>query len=256
MSADEMPVAFVDDDPDLREAGAQALALAGWTPLPFSDARSALAALSPEFPGVLVTDIRMPGMDGLDLFRAVRGLDPDLPVILVTGHGDIAMAVDALKEGAYDFIAKPYPIDRLLQSIGRAAEKRRLVIENRRLRALADKGAGDDLPLIGESPAMDRLRRTLRQIADADVDVLIEGETGSGKEVVASALHRWSRRAPRPFVALNCGALPETVIESELFGHEAGAFTGAAKRRVGRSSIRAAARSSSTRSSPCRPRSR
>ncbi|WP_279480012.1 sigma-54 dependent transcriptional regulator [Aureimonas sp. SK2] len=233
MSDQDMTVAFVDDDADLREAGAQALGLAGWTALPFADARSALAALSPEFPGVLVTDIRMPGMDGLDLFRAVRRLDPDLPVILVTGHGDIAMAVDALREGAYDFIAKPYATDRLMQSIARAAEKRRLVLENRRLKALAERG-GDDLPLIGESPAMERLRRTLRQIADADVDVLVEGETGSGKEVVASALHRWSRRAARPFVALNCGALPETVIESELFGHEAGAFTGAAKRRVGR----------------------
>ena len=234
MTEADRTIAFVDDDPDLRDAGAQALALAGWTPLPFADARSALKALAPAFPGVLVTDIRMPGMDGLDLFRAVQAMDPDLPVILVTGHGDIAMAVDALREGAYDFIAKPYATDRLVQSIARAAEKRRLVLENRRLRALAEKGGGDDLPLIGQSPAMERLRRTLRQIADADVDVLVEGETGSGKEVVANALHRWSRRAARPFVALNCGALPETVIESELFGHEAGAFTGAAKRRVGR----------------------
>jgi two-component system, NtrC family, C4-dicarboxylate transport response regulator DctD len=233
MTLAERTVAFVDDDADLREAGAQALSLAGWRPLPFADARAALAALSPDFPGVLVTDIRMPGMDGLDLFRAVRRLDPDLPVILVTGHGDIAMAVDALREGAYDFIAKPYPTDRLVQSIARASEKRDLVLENRRLRALAER-SDDDLPLIGESPAMERLRRTLRQIADADVDVLVEGETGTGKEVVASALHHWSRRAAKPFVALNCGALPETVIESELFGHEVGAFTGAAKRRVGR----------------------
>lgn len=233
MTLAERTVAFVDDDADLREAGAQALSLSGWRPLPFADARAALAALSPDFPGVLVTDIRMPGMDGLDLFRAVRRLDPDLPVILVTGHGDIAMAVDALREGAYDFIAKPYPTDRLVQSIARASEKRDLVLENRRLRALAER-SDDDLPLIGESPAMERLRRTLRQIADADVDVLVEGETGTGKEVVASALHHWSRRAAKPFVALNCGALPETVIESELFGHEVGAFTGAAKRRVGR----------------------
>ncbi|WP_182085412.1 sigma-54 dependent transcriptional regulator [Aureimonas sp. ME7] len=233
MTAAGFPVVFVDDDADLREANAQSLLLAGLDPRPFADARSALDAVDAGFEGVVVTDIRMPGMDGFDLFRAVQRIDADLPVILVTGHGDIAMAVEALREGAYDFIAKPYPVDRLLQSIARAGEKRRLVLENRRLRALASVGESD-LPLIGDSPAMSRLRRTLRQIADADVDVLVEGETGSGKEVVASALHQWSRRGARPFVALNCGALPEAVIESELFGHEAGAFTGAAKRRVGR----------------------
>jgi len=160
-------------------------------------------------------------------------LDRDLPVLLVTGHGDVEMAVGALREGAYDFIAKPYASERLVESVGRALEKRRLVLENRRLRQLAAR-AEDDTPLIGESAGIERLRRTLRQIADADVDVLVEGETGSGKEVVASLLHRWSRRGAHPFVALNCGALPETVIESELFGHEAGAFTGAARKRIGR----------------------
>ncbi|WP_062203974.1 sigma-54 dependent transcriptional regulator [Aureimonas sp. AU12] len=231
---DRPSVAFVDDDETLRDANRQTLDLAGFTPMTFPDGESALAGITAEFPGVVVTDIRMPGMGGLELFRRLRAMDPDLPVILVTGHGDVAMAVDALREGAYDFIAKPYATDRLVESVRRATEKRRLVLENRQLRALAERAADDDMPLIGESPGMERLRRTLRQIADADVDVLVEGETGSGKEVVASLLHRWSRRAPRPFVALNCGALPETVIESELFGHEAGAFTGALKKRVGR----------------------
>jgi two-component system C4-dicarboxylate transport response regulator DctD len=160
-------------------------------------------------------------------------LDEDMPVILITGHGDIPMAVKAIQDGVYDFITKPFATDRLIQSVRRAAEKRRLVLENRALRKATEQ-VRDDLPLIGQTPAMERLRHTLRQIADTDVDVLVTGETGSGKEVVASLLHQWSRRASGNFVALNCGALPETVIESELFGHEPGAFTGAQKKRIGR----------------------
>jgi two-component system C4-dicarboxylate transport response regulator DctD len=181
---------------------------------------------------VIVSDIRMPEIDGLQLFDLVRKRDPDLPVILVTGHGDIPMAVSAIQNGVYDFLTKPFAAERLLQSLGRAQEKRALVLENRALRqAVENQG---DLPLIGQTPAMERLRHTLRQIADTDVDVLVRGETGSGKEVVATLLHRWSRRNRGNFVALNCGALPDTVIESELFGHEQGAFTGALKKRIGR----------------------
>jgi len=231
--SERLPVLFVEDDEDLRDAGTQSLTLAGLAPRSFVRAEEALAAVSPTFEGVVVTDIRLPGLDGLGLFRRVAAMDPDLPVILVTGHGDVDMAVGALREGAYDFIAKPYATDRLVESIRRAGEKRRLVLENRRLRALAERDDEDEA-LLGESEAIVRLRRTLRQIADADVDVLLEGETGAGKDVVAGLLHRWSRRRSRPFVALNCAALPETVIESELFGHEAGAFTGAARKRVGR----------------------
>ena len=140
--------------------------------------------------------------------------------------------MSAIKDGAYDFIAKPFDGERLTTAVAHAAEKRRLVLENRRLRAAAEAPA--DLPLIGDSSAIRRLRETIRQIADADVDVLLLGETGTGKEVVANLLHQWSRRKAKNFVALNCGALPETVLESELFGHEAGAFTGADRRRVGR----------------------
>ena len=215
------------------EATRQTLELAGFSVSAFAVAAEALARLDANFPGVVVSDIRMPGIDGLQLFDRVLQLDADIPVILVTGHGDIAVAVKAIKDGAYDFITKPFAADRLAQSVARAAEKRRLVMENRALRESAEQ-AQDGLPLIGQTPAMERLRRTLRQIADTDVDVLVTGETGSGKEVVASLLHRWSRRAKGNFVALNCGTLPETVIESELFGHEAGAFTGAQKKRIGR----------------------
>ncbi len=227
------PVILVDDDADLLKATAQTIELAGFAVSRFSRASDALARIDESFAGVMVSDIRMPEIDGLQLFDRVRKLDPDLPVILMTGHGDIPMAVKAIQDGAYDFITKPFAADRLVQAIRRAAEKRRLVLENRTLRDAAEQ-ARDDLPLIGQTPAMERLRRTLRQIADTDVDVLVTGETGSGKEVVASLIHRWSRRSKGSFVALNCGALPETIIESELFGHEAGAFTGAQKKRVGR----------------------
>lgn len=240
--ADRPPdVAFIDDDDSLRAANVQSLMLAGLAASPFASAEAALEAIDAGFPGVVVTDVRMPGMDGLELFRRLKRRDADLPVILITGHGDIAMAVEAMREGAYDFLAKPYSGERLLGAIRHALEKRRLVLENRELRRAAQLAAQhaaelaeEELPLLGADPAMERLRQTIRQLADADVDVLVEGETGSGKEVVANLLHRLGPRAARPFVAVNCGALPETMIESELFGHEAGAFTGALKKRVGR----------------------
>jgi two-component system, NtrC family, C4-dicarboxylate transport response regulator DctD len=231
--SEAIPVFLIDDDKDLLKATKQTLELAGFSVSTFSAATEALKDLSAEFSGVVVSDIRMPHVDGLQLFDRIRRLDEDLPVILITGHGDIPMAVKAIQDGAYDFITKPFAADRLVQSVHRAAEKRRLVLDNRSLREAAEQAQGD-LPLLGQTPAIERLRATLRQIADTDVDVLVTGETGSGKEVVASLLHRWSRRSKGNFVALNCGALPETVIESELFGHEAGAFTGAQKKRIGR----------------------
>lgn len=227
------PVLLVDDDRQLLRATAQTLELADFAVTPLGSAAEALSELDRDFAGAVVSDIRMPGMDGLQLFERIRAIDPEIPVILITGHGDISTAVKAIQDGAYDFIAKPFPSERLIQCVRRAAEKRSLVLENRRLRD-AVRQAEDDFPLIGQTPVMDRLRQTLRQIADTDVDVLVTGETGSGKEVVARLLHGWSRRARGNFVALNCGALPEQVIESELFGHEPGAFTGAQKKRVGR----------------------
>ncbi|MBY5407092.1 sigma-54-dependent Fis family transcriptional regulator [Rhizobium leguminosarum] len=227
------PVALIDDDKDLRRATAQTLELAGFSVSAYDGAKAALADLPADFAGPIVTDIRMPEIDGLQLFATLQGMDVDLPVILMTGHGDIPMAVQAIQDGAYDFIAKPFAADRLVQSVRRASEKRRLVLENRMLRKAAED-AQENLPLIGQTPVMENLRNILRHIADTDVDVLVAGETGSGKEVVAQILHQWSHRRKGNFVALNCGALPETVIESELFGHEAGAFTGAQKRRTGR----------------------
>lgn len=212
-------VIFVEDDAPLRAATTQALMLAGYDVRAFADARSALAAIPADFAGAIVSDIRMPGMDGIALLAAALERDADLSIILVTGHGDVAMAVSALHRGAFDFLTKPFATDHLTASVARAIERRSLVIENRRLRAAAAAVAADDDPLIGDSPAMERLRASIHQLAQIDVDVLVEGETGTGKELVATLLHRLGPRRARPFVAVNCGALPEGLAEIELFGH-------------------------------------
>ncbi|WP_419953399.1 sigma-54-dependent transcriptional regulator [Methylobacterium sp.] len=227
-------VVFIDDEADVCRANRQSLELDGFTVETFGAAGPALAAILADPPGLVVTDVRLPDLDGIALFGRIKAIDAELPVILITGHGDIRMAVSAMRDGAYDFLSKPYPAESLVASARRALERRRLVLENRTLRARLDAAVEEDPAFLGISPEMVRLRRLVRDVADADVDVLVFGETGSGKEVVASALHRWSRRASRNFVAMNCGALPDSVVESELFGHEAGAFTGALKRRVGR----------------------
>lgn len=211
-------VLLIDDDDGLRTALADSFAIAGIEVEPFADARAALAQLGGDFPGVVVSDIRMPRMDGHALAEAVTARDPELPVILMTGHGDIATAVAALKKGAWDFIAKPFAADHLIASVRRALEVRRLVLENRRLRVAAAE-AETHYPLIGETPVMVRLRETIRQLADVDVDVLIEGETGTGKELVALLLHRWSHRRTRQFVAVDCAALPDAIADEALFGN-------------------------------------
>jgi two-component system, NtrC family, C4-dicarboxylate transport response regulator DctD len=164
----------------------------------------------------------------------MRDKDPEIPIIIVTGHGDIAMAVQAIRDGAYDFIERPYDADRLREMVTRGLHARSLVLENRGLRAELKAKVGLEARLLGASPLMDDLRRTIATVADTDANVLIIGETGTGKELVARSLHDLGRRARHRFVPVNCGALPESLFESELFGHEAGAFTGAAKQRIGR----------------------
>ena len=226
-------VAFVDDDADLRESNRQTLELAGFEPIMFDNAGAALARITADFAGVVVSDIRMPGMDGLQLFAALRERDPELPVLLVTGHGDVPTAVAAIREGAYDFITKPYAADALVRSVTRALDLRRVELENRKLRAAAESAASISA-LIGVSPAIEQLRRMIAQIADADVDILIEGETGTGKSLVATMVHRASGRRRRPMVTVDCGALPESLIESELFGHVPDAFPGARWTRTGK----------------------
>jgi two-component system C4-dicarboxylate transport response regulator DctD len=173
-------------------------------------------------------------VDGLQLLEQVHGRDPHLPVLLITGHGDVPLAVQAMRAGAYDFLEKPFASEQLLDGVRRALDVRRLVLDNRSLRlALADRRQLDGR-LLGQCLPMQRLREQVGALAATSADVLILGETGTGKEVVARALHDLSSRRDGPFVAINAGALAESVVESELFGHEAGAFTGATKRRIGK----------------------
>lgn len=227
-------VLLIDDDPHLRQALSQTLDLAGLKVTTLADAKGLAERIDRDWPGVVVSDIRMPGVDGLQLLKQLHEQDPELPVLLITGHGDVPLAVQAMRAGAYDFLEKPFASEDLLESVRRALALRRLVLDNRSLRlALADRQQLSGR-LVGHSPAILRLREQIGSLAGISTDVLILGETGAGKEVVARALHDLSSRRDGPFVAINAGALAESVVESELFGHEPGAFTGAQKRRIGK----------------------
>jgi two-component system, NtrC family, C4-dicarboxylate transport response regulator DctD len=227
-------IILVDDDADFRASTAQALELAGFDVRPTDQPQDVPDLVGFGFPGIVLTDIRMPGLDGISLMQRIHGIDRALPVILMTGHGDVQLAVRAMREGAHDFVEKPFSGGQLAETCARALDYRQLVLENRVLRAAA--GQTDDLEtrLPGRSAAMIDLRRRLRTIGPSETDVLIVGATGTGKEVVARALHDLSPRSGKPFVAIDCAALPETQIESELFGHEPGAFPGAMRTRYGR----------------------
>ncbi|AIZ34610.1 sigma-54-dependent Fis family transcriptional regulator [Pseudomonas parafulva] len=230
----QIQVILVDDDPHLRQALSQTLDLAGLKVAALADAQGLAARLQPDWPGVVVSDIRMPGIDGLQLLEQLHGLDAELPVLLITGHGDVPLAVQAMRAGAYDFLEKPFASDALLDSVRRALALRRLVLDNRSLRLALSDRQQLSTRLVGHSAQMQRLREQIGALAGTRADVLILGETGAGKEVVARALHDLSSRRDGPFVAINAGALAESVVESELFGHESGAFTGAQKRRIGK----------------------
>ena len=234
MTSTVSQVIIVDDEEAIRSALGQSLELEGYTVSRCASGDEALGIVSRGWAGIVVTDVKMPDMDGFVLMARLHRLDAELPVVMLTGHGDVLMAVTAMGRGAYDFIEKPCPTDRLIEVVARAAEKRSLVLENRRLRDSSVSGTSVDLTIIGESSAIDALRNGISTTAAADVDVLVYGETGTGKELVARNIHAQSDRSAGRFVPINCGALPETMIESELFGHEAGAFTGATKRRIGR----------------------
>ncbi|WP_346797031.1 sigma-54 dependent transcriptional regulator [Halomonas sp. Bachu 37] len=229
------PVMVIDDEAHLRITASQTLELAGYTPHCYDNAEEALSQLPLDFPGVVVSDIRMPGMDGMALLRQLHQRDPTLPVILITGHGDISTAVEAMREGAWDFLEKPFAGDQLVEVVRRGLEKRQLSLENRRLKAeLEVQQAALGPRLVGRTAVISRLAAMIQRISQVEADVLLFGETGTGKDLVARAIHERSSRRGKPFMAINCGAVPESTIESELFGHEKGAFTGAVERRIGK----------------------
>lgn len=227
-------VLLVDDEEELRFSTSQALELHGLQVKAFSSGEEILSRVGFGFDGVVVSDIRMPGMDGMTLLHRIRELDHEIPVILVTGHGEVQLAVKAMREGAYDFIEKPFASQALAGVVRHALDRRSLVLENRRLRAVAGKRDDIETRLPGRTPIMVDLRYRVRAIGATEADALIIGETGAGKEVVARSLHDVSARSKGPFLAINCASLPETLIESELFGHEAGAFPGAIRARYGK----------------------
>ncbi len=231
---DAARVILIDDDEEVLLSSAQTLELEGFDVAPFREAMAAPPLVGARWPGVVVSDVKMPGMDGMELLQRLLAIDAEIPVVLITGHGDIAMAVGAIRRGAYDFIEKPARPEALVDVVRRASEKRRLVLENRALRDRLDGGGALEQRILGRSQAIEALRAVVAAVAGADVDVLVVGETGTGKELVARCLHECGYRAKGPFVAINCAAMPDAIFESELFGHEPGAFTGAQKRRIGK----------------------
>jgi DNA-binding NtrC family response regulator len=211
-------IAVVDDERDMRESISQWLALSGFDTEAFESAEAALRAIGPDYPGIVIADIRMPGMDGMQFLKKLMGLDSALPVIMITGHGDVPMAVEAMRMGAFDFLEKPFDPERMTDLAKRASAARRLTLDTRALRRDLAEGGHIMEKLIGASPAMERLREDILDLGQADGHVLIEGETGTGKTLVAHALHAVGSSAGRRFVLVSCGALDESALMRRLFG--------------------------------------
>jgi DNA-binding NtrC family response regulator len=216
--AQAMKIAIVDDEQDMRQSISQWLALSGYDTEAFASAEEALKGIGSDYPGIVVTDIRMPGMDGMQFLKKLKSQDSALPVIMITGHGDVPMAVEAMRVGAYDFLEKPFNPDRMTELARKAATMRRLALDNRTLRRELSDGTALMSKLIGASPVMERLREDLLDLGQADGHVLIEGETGTGKTLVAHALHAVGARASKKFVLISCQAYDDAALARRLFG--------------------------------------
>ncbi len=213
-----MKVAIVDDEKDMRQSISQWLALSGFDTETYASAEDALKGLHPDFAGIVVSDIKMPGMDGMQLLKRLRSVDSTLPVIMITGHGDVPMAVEAMRIGAFDFLEKPFNPDKMTDLAKKASNARRLTLDNRALRRELSDGSALMKKLIGSSPVMERLKEDILDLGQADGHVLIEGETGTGKTLVAHALHAVGARASKKFVLLSCSAYSEDQLAQKLFG--------------------------------------
>ena len=235
MSNDQtrLRVLVVDDDQAIREALSRTLEKLGYEVVLAEDGQVGLDRLRAGAIHIALVDLQMPKLGGQELLKAARVIAPDVEVIVITGHGTVEDAVEAMKDGAYDFITKPFKRVQLERTIRRAAEKQALALQNRRLQDRLDEiqGAGR---IIGASPLILKTLDLVRQVAPSTATILIQGESGTGKELIADAIHHGSPRRERAFIKVNCAALPETLLESELFGHERGAFTGAVARKEGR----------------------
>src|SRR4051794_3330233 len=231
----DIRILVVDDEASARSGLEKLLRQSGYVVDTAKDGNEALSIAESRPPEVVVTDLKMPEMDGMTLLGKLRASDPDLPVIVATAFGDVSSAVTAMRAGASDYLTKPIDFDALLMAIERARERRALRVEAENLRRqLRERDAEGLQGLIGASPAMQKVYRTARQVAASRATVLITGESGTGKGELARAIHALSPRARAPFISLHCAAIPETLLESEMFGHEKGSFTGADKRRLGR----------------------
>jgi len=231
--AKALDILIVDDDERLRTAARKVLSGEGYTVECVAGAQDAAELLKRQYAALVLSDLRLPETDGITLLKEIRKLRPETEVVMLTGHGSVETAVEAMRLGAYDFIEKPLDSDELLKIVAKALEKQRLASENRQLRDRLEQRRGLD-SLIGNDPQILAVKRLVRQIAPTDINVLVQGESGTGKEVIADSLRDLSDRRDKPFLKISCAAIPETLLESELFGYERGAFTGANAARPGK----------------------